>query len=99
MVSEQNLNTGYFGRTAVIETLEVSPTIRNVICDEQPAYVIRETAEREGMTSLQDSARQLVLAGRTTVSEYSRLVQDVRWKDEAKKHVSGEAPAGELTES
>ena len=99
MVSEQNLNTGYFGRTAVIETLEVSPTIRNVICDEQPAYVIRETAEREGMTSLQDSARQLVLAGRTTVSEYSRLVQDVRWKDAAKKHVSEERPAGELTES
>jgi type II secretory ATPase GspE/PulE/Tfp pilus assembly ATPase PilB-like protein len=85
LVTDQNLNTGYFGRTAVIETLEISPTIRNVICNEQPAYVIREIAEKEGMTSLQDSARQLVLAGRTTVSEYSRLVQDVRWKDDAKK--------------
>ena len=40
------------------------------------------------MTSLQESARQLVLAGRTTVSEYSRLVQDVRWKDGAKKYIS-----------
>jgi type II secretory ATPase GspE/PulE/Tfp pilus assembly ATPase PilB-like protein len=98
-VSEQNLNTGYFGRTAVIETLEISPTIRNAICDEQPAYVIREIAEKEGMNSLQESARQLVLAGRTTVSEYSRLVQDVRWKDDAKKYIAEEELTGELKES
>ena len=61
--------------------------------------MIREIAEREGMTSLQESARQLVLAGRTTVSEYSRLVQDVRWKDGAKKYISEEGLTGELTES
>jgi type II secretory ATPase GspE/PulE/Tfp pilus assembly ATPase PilB-like protein len=96
--SENNLNTGYFGRTAVTETLEISPSIRNLICDEKPAYVIREIAEKEGMTSLQESARQLVLAGRTTVSEYGRLVQDVLWKDDAKKHPSEEGPAGKLTE-
>lgn len=76
--SEKNLNTGYFGRTAVIETLDITPAIRNAICDEQPAYVIREAAEKAGMISLQESARRLVLAGKTTVSEYSRLVQDVR---------------------
>jgi hypothetical protein len=41
----------------------------------------------------------LVLAGRTTVSEYSRLVQDVRWKDDAKKYISEEELTGELKES
>ena len=99
LVSEQNLNTGYFGRTAVIETLEISPTIRDVICDEQPAYVIREAAEKEGMTTLQESARQLVLAGRTTVSEDSRLVQDVRWKTYPQKNISENEPPGEISES
>jgi type II secretory ATPase GspE/PulE/Tfp pilus assembly ATPase PilB-like protein len=81
--NEKNLNTGYFGRTAVIETLEVSPAIRQAISSEQPAFEIRDIAEKEGMTSLQESARQLVMAGRTTISEYRRLVQDVRWKSDA----------------
>ena len=83
----------------MIETLEISPTIRDVICDEQPAYVIREAAEKEGMTTLQESARQLVLAGRTTVSEYSRLVQDVRWKTDPQKNISENEPPGEISES
>jgi type II secretory ATPase GspE/PulE/Tfp pilus assembly ATPase PilB-like protein len=81
LASEQNLNTGYFGRTAVFETLEVTPCIRNAINDQQPAYAIREAAEKSGMLSLQGSARELVLSQKTTVEEYSRLIHDIQWKE------------------
>ncbi len=81
VANEKNLNTGYFGRTAVFETMEVTAELRNAISEHKPAFEIRETAERSGMQSLQESARNLVLAQKTTVSEYSRLIHDIRWKD------------------
>lgn len=76
--AERNLYTGFRGRTAVFETLEVNHELRCAITDGSPAYMIREQAIAAGQTTLQEAARQLVLSGRTALSEYSRLVHDIR---------------------
>ena len=67
---------GYKGRRAVCETLYFSREIRNLIAESGDAIdedAIREMAVGEGMLTLQDSARELVKMGATTVEEMLRI--------------------------
>jgi len=60
---------GYYGRIGVYEIMEISPRLRSLIASRAPTDTIRETAIEEGMLTLQESARQLVLDGTTSLQE------------------------------
>jgi len=74
------LNTGYKGRIALIEVLELSPKIKSLILEDAQEYKIREEARREGMNTLRENGMQLALDGVTTLDEVLRVTvgdQDV----------------------
>lgn len=69
---------GYKGRRAVCETLYFTREIRNMIAESGDSIdedEIRTQAIKDGMLTLQDSARELVKMGATTVEEMLRATQ------------------------
>lgn len=70
---EQCRFTGYRGRTAVCEVLEMSPAIREMVQQRQSADKIRDQAMSEGMTALRESGMLAVLSGLTTMEEVMRV--------------------------
>jgi len=68
--------TGYKGRRAVTEILTVTQAIAREIAGRTGAERIAELARREGMTSMLDEARRIVLSGETTVGEALRHTWD-----------------------
>jgi type IV pilus assembly protein PilB len=73
-------HTGYRGRTAIHELLDMSDLIREMIINRRPGSEIRRQAEKEGLTSLRISAVKKVFAGLTTLHEINRVtfVEEVR---------------------
>lgn len=65
--------TGYRGRKAITEFLDLSDRIRELILDKRPSSEIRKIAITEGMTTLRQSAVAKVLAGETTLKEINRV--------------------------
>jgi type II secretory ATPase GspE/PulE/Tfp pilus assembly ATPase PilB-like protein len=66
-------HTGYRGRTAIHELLDMSDTIREMIIERRPGSEIRRQAEKEGLLSLRESAVKKVFAGMTTLHEINRV--------------------------
>ncbi len=66
-------HTGYRGRTAIHELLELSDNIRELIIARRPGSEVRRTATAEGLGSLRESALLLVFAGQTTLYEINRV--------------------------
>ncbi|HCX29807.1 MAG TPA: pilus assembly protein PilB [Blastocatellia bacterium] len=73
-------HTGYRGRTAIHELLDLSDNIREMIVERRPGSEVRRAAEAEGLTSLRESALKKVLAGVSTLHEINRVtfVEEVR---------------------
>jgi len=65
--------TGFKGRTAIQELLELSDRIREMILDKKPTSEIRGAAREEGMRFLRESALQKVKAGTTTLKEINKV--------------------------
>ncbi len=65
--------TGYYDRIGIYEIMEITPTLRGMIARNRPTDEIRETAIAEGMNTLHESARRLVLNGTTSISEMRRV--------------------------
>jgi type IV pilus assembly protein PilB len=65
--------TGYKGRTAICELLDLSDPIRDLILDRRPTSEIKKAARDEGMRFLRDSAVEQVLLGRTTLREINKV--------------------------
>jgi type IV pilus assembly protein PilB len=65
--------TGFFGRLAVSELLDLSDHIRELILDRRPASEIKRAAKEEGMTFLRESALEMVLRGVTTLREINKV--------------------------
>ena len=68
---------GYKGRRAICEALYFSREIRHMIVEADKMIdegSIKEQAEKEGMLSLRDSAREIVKMGLTSVREMVRVV-------------------------
>lgn len=65
--------TGYYGRTAVFETLELSETVRQMIQDDKPINVIRAQCRSEKMLYLQEQAIRKVIEGVTSIQEVMRV--------------------------
>jgi len=66
-------HTGYRGRTAIHELLDMSDTIREMILARRPGSEIRRQAEKEGLTSLRKAALKKVFTGITTLYEINRV--------------------------
>jgi type II secretory ATPase GspE/PulE/Tfp pilus assembly ATPase PilB-like protein len=62
-------STGYYGRTAIYEVLELDSDIRSVILDKPRAEDIKRMAVTKGMRTLRQDGWQNVLSGVTTPVE------------------------------
>ena len=73
-------HTGYRGRTAIHELLDMSDKIREMIVERRPGSEIRREAEKEGLSSLRISALKKVYSGQTTLHEINRVtfVEEVK---------------------
>jgi len=67
------LGTGYKGRTGVYEIMILSRTHREMISKKCSEDELRILSISEGMQTIKDSAKKLVLSGVTTVSELKRI--------------------------
>jgi type IV pilus assembly protein PilB len=64
--------TGFRGRTAIHELLDLSDSIRDMIIARRPTSEIKRAAREEGMSSLRESAIAKVFAGETTLKEINK---------------------------
>jgi type IV pilus assembly protein PilB len=65
--------TGYHGRTAIHELLDLTDPIREIILAKKPSSEIRRMAKREGMSFLRESAIDRVRHGLTTLKEINKV--------------------------
>ena len=65
--------TGFRGRTAISELLDLSDNIREMILERRPASEIRRTAKEEGMVTLRVDALEKARAGITTLKEVDKV--------------------------
>ncbi len=65
--------TGYRGRSAIHELLELDDQIREMLLEKRPGSEIRKTAREKGMNFLRDSALERVRAGITTLREINKV--------------------------
>ena len=65
--------TGFKGRTAIHELLDLSDSVREMILAKKPTSEIRRAARDEGMRFLRESALDKVKAGTTTLKEINKV--------------------------
>jgi type IV pilus assembly protein PilB len=65
--------TGYVGRTAICELLDVSDHVREMILARRSSADIKRAARDEGMIFLRESAVTKALAGHTTLHEINKV--------------------------
>jgi len=65
--------TGYKGRTAICELLDLSDQIREMILERKPTSEIKKAARDEGMRFLRESAVETVMRGVTTLREINKV--------------------------
>jgi type II secretory ATPase GspE/PulE/Tfp pilus assembly ATPase PilB-like protein len=65
--------TGFHGRTAIHELLDLTDRIRDLILEKRPSSEIRRAAHEEGMRFLRESALRKVRAGLTTLKEINKV--------------------------
>ena len=65
--------TGFRGRTAIHELLDMSDHIRELILDKRPNSEVSRAAREEGMQTLRDSAVERVRLGLTTLKEINKV--------------------------
>ena len=65
--------TGFRGRTAIHELLDLSDRIREMILAKKPTSEIRRAAREEGMRFLRESALDKVRTGVTTLKEINKV--------------------------
>ncbi len=65
--------TGYLGRTAMIEVVEMTPGMQAVIMKGADPKAIREQAKKEKMQSYQSDGLRLIVEGKTSLEELQRV--------------------------
>ena len=65
--------TGYHGRTAICELLDLSDRIREMIIDRRPTSEIKRIAREEGMITLRESGLAKARQGITTLREINKV--------------------------
>jgi general secretion pathway protein E len=72
------MNTGYRGREAIFEILELDDPIKRLILKTSDANQINELAMKRGMTNLLSDGAAKVLAGLTTIEEVFRVTRIIK---------------------
>jgi type IV pilus assembly protein PilB len=65
--------TGFKGRTAICELLNLSDRIREMILDKRPTSEVKKAAHEDGMRFLRESAVEKVFTGLTTLREINKV--------------------------
>ncbi len=65
--------TGFKGRMAICELLDLTDSIREMILERRPSSEIKKTAHEEGMRFLRESAVEKVMQGATTLREINKV--------------------------
>lgn len=65
--------TGYQGRTAIAEILELSDPIRELILEKRPLSEVKKRAKAEGMVFLREAGMDKVLAGMTGLKDLNKV--------------------------
>jgi type IV pilus assembly protein PilB len=65
--------TGYKGRTAIHELLDLTDRIRELILEKKPTSEVRRAAREEGMRFLRESALAKIRNGVTTLKEINKV--------------------------
>ncbi|MFA6281448.1 MAG: GspE/PulE family protein [Candidatus Omnitrophota bacterium] len=66
-------NTGFLGRKAIIEVLELDQDIKDLLVHNETEAKIREVAVKKGMKTLREKALRKLLEGTTTIEEVYRV--------------------------
>jgi type II secretory ATPase GspE/PulE/Tfp pilus assembly ATPase PilB-like protein len=66
--------TGYRGRLAIQEVVELTPALRRQILDGAPEESLRQASRQEGVTFLAEDGRRKVLSGATSAEELLRVL-------------------------
>ncbi|RKY39212.1 MAG: type II secretion system protein GspE [Candidatus Omnitrophota bacterium] len=69
-------NTGYYGRSAILEVLLVDDKIREMVAKSSPAEKIKEYAISQGMRTLLQDGLEKVKQGETSLEEVLRVARD-----------------------
>lgn len=70
---EECMFSGYRGRTAIAELLELSDEIREMILEKKPLSEVRKRAKAEGMIFLREVGIEKVLQGLTSLKELNKV--------------------------
>ena len=70
--NQYNHNTGYKGRTAIHEILEVNKPMTELIYNGANGNVIFDAAIKNGMTPLREAGIDKIIAEKTTIEEVAR---------------------------
>jgi type IV pilus assembly protein PilB len=65
--------TGYKGRTAIHELLDLTDRIRELILEKKPTSEVRKAAREDGMRFLRESALAKIRSGVTTLKEINKV--------------------------
>jgi type II secretory ATPase GspE/PulE/Tfp pilus assembly ATPase PilB-like protein len=65
--------TGFKGRTAICELMDLTDRIRDMILDRRPTSEIKRAARDEGMRFLRECAVGLIMKGETTLREINKV--------------------------
>jgi type IV pilus assembly protein PilB len=65
--------TGFVGRMAICELLDLTDKIRELILDRRSSAEIKRAAQEEGMMFLRESAVNKAVSGRTTLQEINKV--------------------------
>jgi len=68
--------TGFKGRGAIFEVLQVTDPIESMIIGRRPTGEIKAKAIEEDMTTLRDDGWNRVFSGFTTIDEVLRVTED-----------------------
>jgi general secretion pathway protein E len=65
--------TGYKGRVAIAEVLDLDDALKELLASQAPVSHLKEAAARKGFRSLRQAAAQMVRARLTSVEEIDRM--------------------------
>jgi len=71
--------TGYYGRTAIYEILQMDESIRSMLTSKPSNEYVKHAAMKNGMATLRQNGWQCVAAGITTVSEVLYVSSKDEW--------------------
>lgn len=82
--------TGYYGRIGIYEIMEITPRLRGMIARKAPTDALRQAALDEGMLTLKQSARRLVLDGTTAITEMHAITVEDNDQEVKNPHTAEE---------